>query len=218
MRVAEERVGSFHTFELNGFAESLGEIFGDAADAEDFGTSDVDDERRGGSVKQRLQAHVVGVGLPDGVEIAHGKRDGLANMDALRDVHEDAVAKLGGVVEAKDGGFDICGAAEMFEDAFAPETTDGVFADGDEFIGFQGTAASDWGKTVDVAGGECGDAAVAKTIGDEAGEKRVHGPGERLLARGAEFHSGHINNVWGAGEFGENSGIEKVATDGFDAP
>src|SRR5882672_1061198 len=113
-------------------------------------------------------------------------------MNAFRDVHEDAVAKFGGVVEAEDGGPDVCGAAEMFEDAFAAKATNRIFADGAEFVVFLRTGMSDRRKAINISGGECSDAAVAETIADKAGEKRIHRPSERFLARGAEFHSGHI--------------------------
>ncbi len=176
LRVAEQGVGSFRAFKLNGFAEVFGEVLSDSAHAEELRAGDVDDKWRRGGLKQTLQAHVVGVGLPDGVEIAHGKRDWCAGMNALRDVYENTVAKFGGVVEAEDGSFDVCCAAEVFEDAFAAEATDGVFADRTEFIAFLGTAACDRRKAVDIASGECGDSAVAKTIADEAGKKYSSSP------------------------------------------
>lgn len=166
LRIAEKGVGGFCAFELNGFAESLCEVLRDVAHAEKFGTCNIDDKRRRGSVKKRLQAHVVGVRLPDSVEIAHGERHRFAGMNALRDVHEDAIAKFGGVVEAEDRSFDVCGAAEMFEDSFAAEAADGIFADGAEFVGFLGTCARDRRKAVNISGGECSNSAVAETIGD----------------------------------------------------
>ena len=169
--VAKKRVGRFDSFESDGLAETCGKIFSDAANAKKLGASDVQNKRGRRRVEQGFERDGGGIGLPDGVEISHGKSDGFAGMDALGNVDENAVAEFGGVVEAEDGGFDVCGAAEVFEDAFAAETTHGVFADGIERIGFFRATLSDRREAVDISGGERGDSTVAKTIGDEAGEK-----------------------------------------------
>src|SRR5215475_1145285 len=121
LRVAEKRVGRFLSFELHGLAKARGKIFGDAADAKRVRPGDVYDERRRGGVEQRSESGCARVGLPDGVEIAHGKRDRLAGIDALSDINEDAVAESRGVIEPENGSFCVCCAAEMFEDALAAE-------------------------------------------------------------------------------------------------
>src|SRR5215470_4255141 len=180
--VAEKRVGRFLSFELHGFAKARGKIFGDTADAKCVRPGDVYDERRRGGVEQRSESGCARIGLPDGVEIAHGKRDRLAGIDALSDINEDAVAEFRGVIKTENGSFYVCGAAEMFEDALAAEAAHGIFADGIWRIGLERASARNRSEAIDIPGGERCDAAVAKTFGDEARKKGVHGPGEPFLA------------------------------------
>src|SRR5689334_14559347 len=77
LRIAEKRVRCFDAFELDGLLEAGGKFPGHFADAQEFRAGDVDYERRCGCERERLQAHGVGVTLPDGVEIAHRERDRL---------------------------------------------------------------------------------------------------------------------------------------------
>jgi len=169
-------------------------------------------------VEQGFERDGGSVGLPDGVEITHGKSYGFAGMDALGNVDEDAVTKFGGVVEPKNAGFYARDAAEVFEDAFAAETTHGVFADGIERIGFFRATLSDGSESVDISGGECGDAAFGESLTDETGKKTVHRPSERFLAGGAEFHSGHVDDVACFGKTRERGRIEQIARDRLDVP
>src|SRR6266404_981914 len=136
LRITQERIRSFHPFELNGLPKTIGEFLRDFAHAQEFLTGDVDDERRRRSVGERLQAHGVGVALPNSVEIAHGKRDRFPGEDALRDIHEDAVTKFRGVVEANDGNRNVQSATEVLEDSLAAETTHSIFADRMERVRF----------------------------------------------------------------------------------
>ena len=55
-------------------------------------------------------------------------------------------------------------------------------------------------------------------MGDEAGEKRVHGPGERFLTCRAKFHSGHVDDVGRAGKTRERGRVEEIASDRLDVP
>jgi len=198
--------------------EAGGKFLGHFADAQEFRAGDVDYERRCGGERERLQAHGVGVTLPDGIEIAHGKRDWLAREDALCDIDEDAVAKFGGVIETNEGNGNRESAAEMFEDALAAEAAHCVFTDGIERIGFAGACLRDGRKAVDVAGGKCGDAAFGESFADETGKKTVHRPGEGFLAGGAEFHSSHVDDIGHVGKSGESTAVKQVAADGFDVP
>src|SRR5882672_5341625 len=95
--IAEKRVRGFDAFELDGLLKAGGKFLGHFANTQKFRAGDVDYERWRGGERERLQAHGVGVALPDGVEITHGERNWLAREDALRDIDEDAVAKFSGV-------------------------------------------------------------------------------------------------------------------------
>src|SRR5204863_5620687 len=152
LRIAEKRVRRFGAFELDGLLEASGKFLGHFADAQEFRAGDVDYERRRGGERERLQAHGVGVALPDGVEIAHGKRNWLAGEDALGDIDEDAVTKFGGVIETDDGNGERESAAKMFEHALAAEAAHGVFTDRIERIGFGGAGLRDGRKAVDISG------------------------------------------------------------------
>ncbi len=57
---------------------------------------------------ERAERHLVGVRLPDHVDVAHRQVDGHAGQQALRQVHEDPVSHLDGVVEPQNR--DACAA------------------------------------------------------------------------------------------------------------
>src|SRR5262249_57550451 len=65
--VAEKGVRRFDAIELRGLPKPLGKIFRYPPDAEEFRASDVENERRAGCVKKRLQAHRRSVALPHSI-------------------------------------------------------------------------------------------------------------------------------------------------------
>src|SRR5580765_3659130 len=136
LRITEKGVRRFDAFELDGLLKANGELFGHFADTQKFRASNVDYERWRRCEGERLQAHSVGVTLPDGIEIAHGQGNRVAGENALRDIDEDAVTKFGGVIQTDDGHGDRESAAEVFEHALTAEAAHGVFADGIERISF----------------------------------------------------------------------------------
>jgi hypothetical protein len=105
----------------------------------------------------------------------------------------------------------------VLKDALAAEAAHGVFAGGIERVFFAAAAVFDGREAVHIAGGEGDDAAAAVALAHDAGQPRVHGPGERFIACGAEFHARHVDDVRRGGEVGHGVRIEQIPRDGFDA-
>ncbi len=85
--------------------------------------------------------------------------------------------------------------AEMLKDALPTEHALGVFANrsGRGLLG--AAAAGNRRERIDVAAGEEHEARVRKPAYDQARQKGIHGPRLRLMARSAEFHAHHVDDV-----------------------
>src|SRR2546427_13250622 len=85
--------------------------------------------------------------------------------------------------------------AEMLQDAFAAETTHGVFAGGIGRIGLERAAARNGSQSVDISSGKCSNPAMAEPLADQAGQQGIHSPGERFVPGSAKFHSRHVDDI-----------------------
>jgi len=200
------------------FSHIFAELFGDRAERGGFGAGDVEHRRRGVGEFERAQRDIVGIALPDHVEVADAVGDRLVVPDLGRDVMQHAVAQIDRIVEAEEqhAGAERLGA--VLEHPFASEAGLGVFADrsGRNRLGAAAGFRAD--QRIDATGGKSDDPGVAEMFRHIARRQRVHRPGQLLGAAGAELAPGHEDDIGNLRKFAHPVAVEQVAGDGFDAP
>ena len=97
-RIAEKSRVGFLADRVRRAAQQFAELHGQVAHGQNAGACKVQGERRILGQAQRAEDHVVGVALPDAVEITHRHIDRLTSMNLAGNVQEDAVAQLHSVV------------------------------------------------------------------------------------------------------------------------
>src|SRR5262245_43622576 len=125
---------------------------------------------------ETLQDYSVGIPLPDDVEPAHAQVNRFASLDLEREVHQNTISQIAGIIQANHRHANFQYAAEIFEYAFAVKTAHGIFADRIWRVGFNRTTLCHWNQPVNVARRESHDSAAAKSLANQGGQMCVHGP------------------------------------------
>src|SRR5215831_3101546 len=100
--IDEPSLGGFDAGEDRRFAQALSEGLRQGADAHRLRSADVERARRHRAMAEGAQHHVIGVALPDDVDVAGGEIDRLARAYAGGDVVQHTVAHVDRVIEADD--------------------------------------------------------------------------------------------------------------------
>src|SRR5258705_6342005 len=93
-RVSEQSVNGFGAGEFRSAAQELTQTRGNVTHGENLGPTEVPDGWRRAGERERAQDHVVGVALPNAVEVAVGEIDRLARMNLLRDIDKHAIPQF----------------------------------------------------------------------------------------------------------------------------
>src|SRR5215475_15932783 len=139
-------------------------------------------------MRKRFEAPSIRVALPNHVQMAHGKRDRLPIVNALRDVEQHSVAELRCIGQANEGHYRAIRAANMFKCPLATKATHRIFADWIRGIFFARASARHWRKAINVSRRERHDAALSVLLANQARKEAVHCPSEGFVAGGAKLH------------------------------
>ena len=108
-------------------------------------------------------------------------------------------------------------ARKILEHALASDAGLRIFAGRVGGHVFAGTAAVHGHEGIDASGRERDDPGASETLRNQSGDVRIHRPGQRQVALGAEFAPGHEHDVGNFGQRLDGIFIEQVAIDGLDA-
>jgi hypothetical protein len=133
-RVAEEGVGCFGVGEGRRSPQQEPQLERQRSHRQSLRPRDIEDERRSGGRGEGGEGHRVRITLPDAVHVAHPEVDRLVGEDAAREVNQDAVAQVDGVVQADDGDTGPPARGRILEDALASHARCGVLPNGRERI------------------------------------------------------------------------------------
>ena len=216
--VDEPAVGGLDAGEDRPLAQALPEGFRQPAHAHGLRAADIERARRHRAMTERAQHHVVGVALPDHVDVADREVDRLAGEHARGDVVQHAVAHVDRVVEADDAARRAARAREILEHGLARDAGIGIGAGRRRRRRRFGRAAV---VHVDIgvnAAGRIGDDARAREgLGDQRRHVRVHRPGQIFVAGGAELAAGHEHHVGKLRQRVDLLAVEQIGRDAFDA-
>ena len=215
--IADPAGGGLAARELRRAIEAAAELLGEPAHGDGLGSRDVDRRGRPRGAGEAAQRHGVGVALPDDVDMAHGEVDGLPVAHLGGDVVQDAVAHVDCVVEADDAAGGAEAGGEMLEHALAAGAGVGIVArrrDRRRLLG--GAAAVHGHERIDAPRGEGDDARGREGLGDDGRGVHVHGPGQRRIARGAELHGRHVDEVVELRQRFDAAAVEQIALDRLD--
>ena len=118
----------------------------------------------------------VRVALPDRVHTRHRDVDGLAAVDLLGDVEQDAVAKIRGVVQPREQDARAVPGRHELEDPLPAEAGLSVLADGCRRSSLVGSTARNRHERIHVAGREGDDARRLKALRNDRRQVAVERP------------------------------------------
>ena len=168
-------------------------------------------------MEQAADGDLVGVALPDAVERRNAERDRLAGHDLGRDVVDDAVAQVDGVIEAVNEHLCAVGVGGVFEGALPGEAAFGIFAERADRHFFIAAAERDIGAGVNVAGGKHDVVDGAEAVDDIGRDQRIHPPGFPFFAVRAELAPDHVNDIGAIRQRGKLLRIAEIAGQHRDA-
>ena len=98
------------------------------------------------------QDHVIGIALPDAIQVAHADIDALARIDFSGNIDQHAVAQIHRIIQAQQDQRRTVLLRVKVEDALAGHGGVGILAQRRQRIGFHAPRARRGDKWIDVAG------------------------------------------------------------------
>ena len=169
-------------------------------------------------MRQAAQRHVVGIALPDHVDMAHAEVDRLAVAHLAADVVQHAIAHVDRVVQPEQPARRAVLGREIGEHVLPPGAGVRVVASRRDrrcFLG--GAAAAYWHERINAACREGHDPRGLEDLRNHRRDVHVHRPGERHIARGTELAAGHEHDVGHLGQLLERGAVEQVGRQRLDA-